>query len=143
MCRVGAPSAPTGQARVAGIDADRFAVLRADVDPASFNRGLRAERSADLPSGLDLALLGLHLDYIAFESGKKNRTARRGWWRREVTADLFQIAFEFHAPARPAILGVGAADLVAHAIEIGIGEMQEAGTLECLHGGNVPLPDLR
>src|SRR5262245_43641775 len=111
MRRVGAPGAPAGEARVAGVDADHFAVLRADVDAAAFNRGLRADRGADLPRGLDLAFVRVHLNNIAFKRGQNDRTAGGGRGGREVAAVLFQVTFEFHAPARLAVLGIGADDL--------------------------------
>jgi len=116
--RVGAPSAPNRSGARRRIDADHFAVLRADVDPASFNRGLLsgAERRPSKWSGPcpSRAPSGLHC--LREWQEKSNRPPRLVAPRGDRRP--FPDRLEFHAPARLAILGVGAADLVAHAIEI-------------------------
>src|SRR5262249_45347156 len=116
--RVAAPAGPAGELRVAGIDADEFAVLRADVDAPALDRRLEAQLGADLVSLGDLPLLRLDLEYVAFQRREEDLSAGGGGWGGEEPAFLLQVALELEAPEFLARFRVGADEFVAHAVVI-------------------------
>ena len=65
---VGAPGGPAGEASVAGVDADDLAIVGADVDSATLDGGLRANRMPNLVGLRDVPVVGI--DFVSSVYGK-------------------------------------------------------------------------
>src|SRR5262245_2195682 len=78
MRRVAAPAGPAGEFRVASVDADQLAVLRADVNAPALDRRLEAQLGADLVGFRDLAFLRLDLQHVALQCRQEDLAAGGG-----------------------------------------------------------------
>src|SRR5262245_45876895 len=142
VSRVAAPCRPSRQRGVPGIKADKHSVLRADVDPATFDRGLKANGGTDREPLLQFAAGWIDLKYLTFESGQKDLIPCCRGWRAKKPAFFFQVARQLDRPSFLPVVRVGADQLISHAGDITSGAIQYARALKGLQREYVVLANV-